>query len=516
VGARLRGTLIGACLVALVLAAPAQAAFPGQNGKIAYAASISGNVDIYVTNPDGTGQARLTTDPAWDSQPAWSPDGREIAFTSMRDNPDPATCNPCNTEIYVMNADGTNVRRVTNSSTPDFNPSWSPDGTRLVLTRLTLNIKGEIWTVAPDGSNLSLVTAEDPSGSCADRADQAVWSPEGSYIATLFYSPDYQLCPLDGIISIVHPDGTGGQGVTGGIALNIDWSPDATRLAWADNERAFIYRLSDHTRTSIGECCTDQLAWSPDGTKLVLRSGEMVTVNLDGTGVQNVPAPTGDYGAGYGVDWQPILKGYPRPKAATPLYISLVPAYQQCSAGSATKTHAPPLADASCTAAQTSDQLTVGSFDANGNAANGTGYIRAVRLGDLTTPADDSDVRLVSQITDVRNKVGLGDYTGELRAELSLRITDKENTPYPGGPGPGTVVDTTFAFTIPCATTPDTIIGSQCSIDTTADTLAPGIAPENGRAIWATDQVKVYDGGPDGNADTAPNTLFEAQGVFAP
>ena len=110
----------------------------------------------------------------------------------------------------------------------------------------------------------------------------------------------------------------------------------------------------------------------------------------------------------------------------------------------------------------------------------------------------------------------LSDYTGELQAKLGLRITDKLNTPYPGGPGPGTVADTTFAFTIPCAATPDPTIGSQCFLDTTADTVLPGIAPENRRAIWQTDQVKVYDGGPDGDADTAPNTLFMVQGVFAP
>ena len=78
------------------------------------------------------------------------------------------------------------------------------------------------------------------------------------------------------------------------------------------------------------------------------------------------------------------------------------------------------------------------------------------------------------------------------------------------------MADTTFSFTIPCAATADTTIGSQCFLDTTADTVLPGIAPENRRAIWQTDQVQVYDGGPDGDADTAPNTLFMVQGVFAP
>ena len=82
--------------------------------------------------------------------------------------------------------------------------------------------------------------------------------------------------------------------------------------------------------------------------------------------------------------------GYPRPKAATPLFLPLVLAYTACDAGSATKIHVPPLAYASCTAIQASSRLTVGSPDANMKAANSTGYIKAVRLGDQpsrpTTP----------------------------------------------------------------------------------------------------------------------------------
>ena len=81
----------------------ATAALPGQNGLIAFASNRDGNFEIYVMNPDGSGQTNITNNPASDNYPAWSPDGSKIAFSSDRDG---------NAEIYVMNADGSGVRRV--------------------------------------------------------------------------------------------------------------------------------------------------------------------------------------------------------------------------------------------------------------------------------------------------------------------------------------------------------------------------------------------------------------------
>jgi hypothetical protein len=119
-------------------------------------------------------------------------------------------------------------------------------------------------------------------------------------------------------------------------------------------------------------------------------------------------------------------------------------------------------------------------------------------------------------LTDVRNKSDLSDYTGELRAESSLRITDKNNTPNPGGPGPGTLSDTTLGVTIPCASTPSATIGSACALSTSENALVPGTVIEGKRAVWALGQVQVYDGGADGVASTTSNTLFEDDGIFIP
>ena len=117
----------------------------------------------------------------------------------------------------------------------------------------------------------------------------------------------------------------------------------------------------------------------------------------------------------------------------------------------------------------------------------------------------------------MRKKADLSDYTGELQLRIPLRVTDKLNSPYPGGTGPGTTFDFTWTATIPCSATADTTVGSDCTLNTSADTLVPGTIIESKRTIWKLGTVDVYDGGPDGLASTSSgNTLFETQGIFVP
>jgi hypothetical protein len=119
-------------------------------------------------------------------------------------------------------------------------------------------------------------------------------------------------------------------------------------------------------------------------------------------------------------------------------------------------------------------------------------------------------------VTDVRNAPGLADYTGELQADASLRITDNNNASGPG-PSSGTVSDTHFPVTVPCAATSDPAVGSTCSVATSANAVVPGSVQPGQRAIWALGQILVYDGGADGLASTtADNTLFLDQGIFVP
>jgi hypothetical protein len=234
----------------------------------------------------------------------------------------------------------------------------------------------------------------------------------------------------------------------------------------------------------------------------------------DGTGL------SGPLATGTEPDWQPILRGYARPKAATPTYTPLVPAYTPCT--SPNRVHAAPLSYNSCNPpSQTSGFATVGSPDANGAPAKSIGALKLVAIGEVpinTGNGNQSDVVIDLSITDVRNKTGLADYTGGLRAKTALQITDRNNTPYPGGPGPGTVAPTTFEFSVPCAITPaDATVGSTCATSTTANAVLPGQVLERQRAIWELGRVEVHDGGTDGNPSTGgDNTLFATQGVFVP
>jgi hypothetical protein len=137
-------------------------------------------------------------------------------------------------------------------------------------------------------------------------------------------------------------------------------------------------------------------------------------------------------------------------------------------------------------------------------------------VGDPGGP-DDADITIAVNIVDVYRQGTLADYVGELRTKIPLRLTDKDNTPHPGGPGAGTMRDAEFAFNVPCASTADTTVGGTCALTTTSDTLIPGMAKEGRRSIWGFGQVRLDDGGADSDADTqGDNTAFMKQGIFVP
>jgi hypothetical protein len=213
----------------------------------------------------------------------------------------------------------------------------------------------------------------------------------------------------------------------------------------------------------------------------------------------------------FGLPWP----SYPRPKGATPIIASLVPAYQQCALSN--RTHGAPLGYASCIPArQTSSQLTVGTPDANGRGANSIGFVTLKAIvGNPATASDEADLQIATTIKDVRRSSDLSDYTGQLSTVLDVRLTDRVTGA--NSDLAETVQDFPFTANVPCVATAVTTIGSNCMLTTTADSVLPGAVPEAKRSVWALDNVKVYDSGLDGNVSTTgDNTLFETQGLFVP
>src|SRR5688500_530147 len=144
-------------------------AAPVANGKIAFASTrgVSLANDSYLMEPNGTAPTQLTTYPGDDYTPAWSPDGRKLAFTSFRDG---------NAEIYVMNADGSGQKRLTSDQAFDANPTWSPDGTRIAFQSDRAIGRTEIYVMHADGGDPARLTY---SAWDVENYEPA-WSPDGT------------------------------------------------------------------------------------------------------------------------------------------------------------------------------------------------------------------------------------------------------------------------------------------------------------------------------------------------
>jgi hypothetical protein len=500
--------MLAACsvLTVLLLAVPAQAAFPGANGKIAFEQSE----DIWSANPDGTGATDLTNTPnSIDRGASWSPDGTRIAFSSNRDG---------NFEIYVMNADGSGQVRLTVDPLYDIEPAWSPDGATIVFAR-----EGHIWRMGADGSSPAQLT----TGPLTDS--EPAWSPSGAYIA---FSRFDSAVASNIDVYRMNADGSGVTRLT--TTTQQDTSPD-----WAPDELLLVYRAGQNVATIRPDGTGSQIVpntfrhqepvWSPENYHFAMRvtaGTDIVTMNEIGT--ERVVVTPGT-AFGLGPSWQPLQPppppppGYPRPKGATPVSTSLVPAYRPCE--SPDREHGPPLAFASCSGpAQASDYLTVGTADSNARPTKFMGSIALETIvGNPSLPGDQADLQLRADIADVLCAVNvpgsctgvLSDYGGQLEAVFGVRITDKLNGH--AGTLPGTAEDLfRFPFTIPCVATADTTTGGACSLSTTADALVPGTIVEGKRAIWEIGQIRVNDGGADGEASSDDNTPFLTQGIFVP
>jgi hypothetical protein len=225
----------------------------------ALTADYNGVAAISVAKTNGTEVRRLTS--GSEANPAWSPDGTRIAFSSFRDG---------NWEIYVMNSDGQNQKRLTQSSADmDRNPAWSPDGSRIAYSSQR-DTNNDIYVMNADGSN-SVRLTEDP----ADDSDPA-WSPDGTRIA---FRSNRESFPA---IWVMNADGTGATRLTSNNLGDSQpsWSPDGKKIAFTARTTATKYAVflmnadgSGRTRFTEDFDVAADPAWSPDGQQIAFTAG---------------------------------------------------------------------------------------------------------------------------------------------------------------------------------------------------------------------------------------------------
>jgi Tol biopolymer transport system component len=249
--------------------------------RIAFYSERDGNAEIYVMSADGTGVTRLTNTKADEGYPAWSPDGRTISFDSDRDG---------NFDVFAMNADGTNVRPLTRHAARDVSATWAPDGSSIVFMSDREGGGFDAYRAAPD-----------PAATAARvTRTGTTWFP--------VFSPDGQALAFHVGRDVHTMPASGGEPrrltVDPANGMYPSWSPDGRRLAfmsWRNGKTEIFTMNADGSDqkplVSMERGDAVDPRWSPDGSQIAFvhlpdgmnGSAAIICIaNADGTGLRQL------------------------------------------------------------------------------------------------------------------------------------------------------------------------------------------------------------------------------------
>ena len=237
---------------------------------------------LYVMNADGSGKRLLTRRAGG---PAWSPDGRKIAFNG--------TTRDGKCEIYVVNADGSGKRRLTRTAGCEFGSAWSPDGRKIAFSRGP-NGDEQVYVMNADGSGQRRLT-----GLAANNGFLA-WLPDGKLTFVSSHGPN------DFEVYVINADASGQRNLSREWGLDDTvpvWSPDGQKIVFASkrdgNWELYVMNADGSGQRNLTHnAANDYLdgyganPWSPDGRKIVFQrdrngdggSDHIYVINADGSG----------------------------------------------------------------------------------------------------------------------------------------------------------------------------------------------------------------------------------------